>query len=175
MQAEIEKTTAAIAREEGKLRSIAYNGDSMPQEIRQLIENGTLKQWGKYPHIMFVDGVDKARIIWDDKKKQVMHKYTNKLTDKEQWKKFAQVYNYIAEAVNKRKKYPASRHNGKKMRTKTPKQLHEQWFRIKPRFNGNHTLHMKYVRIYHIYRANMEKYCAEWTMPVPASVYAKQV
>lgn len=106
MQAEIEKTTAAITREEGKLMSIAYNRDSMPQEIRQLIKNGTLKQWGKYPHIMFVDGVDKARIIWDDKKKQVMHKYTNKLTDKEQWKKFAQVYNYIAEAVNKRKNNP---------------------------------------------------------------------
>lgn len=61
------------------------------------------------------------------------------------------------------------------MRTKTPKQIHEQWFRIKPRFNGNHALHMKYVRIYHTYRANMEKYGAEWQTPVPASVYAKQV
>lgn len=104
MQAEIEKTTAAITSEEGKLRSIAHNKDSMPQEIRQLIENGTLRQWGKYPHIMFVDGVDKARIIWDNKKKQVMHKYTNKLTDKKQWEKFAQVYNRLAESVNKRKK-----------------------------------------------------------------------
>lgn len=33
---------------------------------------------------------------------------------------------------------------------------------------------MKYVRIYHIHRANMDKYGAEWDTPVPVSVYAKQ-
>lgn len=100
MDKEIEKTKTAIEREESKIRCIDYNKSSMPQEIQRLIDNGTLKQWGKYPHIMFVDGVDKARVIWDDKKKVVMHKFTNTLTDKEQRKKFAQVYNSLYASIN---------------------------------------------------------------------------
>lgn len=101
LQKEIEKTKSAIEREEGKLIDIAGNKSRMPKEITDLIDNGTLKQWGKYPHIMFVDGVDKARIIWDDKKKQVLHKFANTLTDKEQRKKFAQVYNSLHASINK--------------------------------------------------------------------------
>lgn len=101
MDKEIEKTKTAIEREESKIRCINYNKSSMPQEIQRLIDSGTLKQWGKYPHIMFVDGVDKARIIWDDNKKQVLHKFTNTLTDKEQRKKFAQVYNSLHASINK--------------------------------------------------------------------------
>ena len=100
LQKEIEKTKSAIEYEEGKLIDIASNKSRMPKEITDLIDNGVLKQWGKYPHIMFVDGVDKARIIWDDKKKQVLHKFTNTLTDKEQRKKFAQVYNSLHAAIN---------------------------------------------------------------------------
>ena len=53
----------------------------MPEEIQKLINDGTLKQWGKYPHIMFVEGVDKARIIWDDRKKVVMHKILKEVTE----------------------------------------------------------------------------------------------
>lgn len=104
MDKEIEKTKTAIEREESKIRCIDYNKSSMPQEIQRLIDNGTLKQWGKYPHILFVDGVDKARIIWDGKKKVVMHKFTNTLTDKDQRKKFAQVYNSLHESINLKSK-----------------------------------------------------------------------
>lgn len=100
MQKEIEKTKHAIEDEESKLNGIAANKSRMPKEITDLIDDGTLKQWGKYPHIMFVEGVDKARIIWDNKKKQVLHKFTNTLTDKEQRKKFAQVYNLLHKAIN---------------------------------------------------------------------------
>ncbi len=75
-QKEIEKTKSAIEYEEGKIRGLAREKGCMPKEITDLIDNGTLKQWGKYPHIMFVDGVDKARIIWDYRKKLVMHKYS---------------------------------------------------------------------------------------------------
>lgn len=103
LQKEIEKTKSAIEREDGKIRGIAREKDCMPKEITDLIDNGTLKQWGKYPHIMFVDGVDKARIIWDDKKKVVMHKFDNTLTDKDQRKKFAQVYNSLHVAINQNK------------------------------------------------------------------------
>lgn len=103
IQKEIEKTKSAIENEKGKLIDIAGNKSRMPKEITDLIDNGTLRQWGKYPHIMFVDGVDKARIIWDDKKKVVMHKFVNTLTDKEQRKKFAQVYNSLHAAINQNK------------------------------------------------------------------------
>lgn len=99
----IEKTKAAIERETAKQGCIERTKNGMPKEITDLIESGTLKQWGKYPHIMFVDGVDKARIIWDNKKKVVMHKFANTLIDKEQRKKFAQVYNSLHASVNKNK------------------------------------------------------------------------
>ena len=101
-QKEIDKTKNAIENEECKQKDIAKHKATMPIEILELIENGTLKQWGKYPYIMFVDGVDKARIIWDDKKKQVLHKFTSTLTNKEQRSKFAQVYNSLYASINKK-------------------------------------------------------------------------
>lgn len=101
MQKEIEKTQTAIEREESRIRCIDRNKNSMPEEIQELIDNGTLKQWGKYPHIMFVEGVDKARIIWDSKKKTVMHKFVSSITDTEQRKKFARVYNSLNASINK--------------------------------------------------------------------------
>jgi predicted Rossmann fold nucleotide-binding protein DprA/Smf involved in DNA uptake len=81
IQKEIEKTQTAIEREESRIRCIDCNRSSMPEEIQELINDGTLKQWGKYPHIMFVEGVDKARIIWDDKKGIVMHKFVSSITE----------------------------------------------------------------------------------------------
>ena len=100
IQKEIEKTEHSIEREESKIRALKYSKNAMPIEMQKLIDEGILKQWGKWPHIMFVNGVDKARIIWDDKKKVVMHKFAKSLTDKEQRKKFAQVYNSLHAAIN---------------------------------------------------------------------------
>ena len=102
-QKEIEKTKNAIEYEESKQKNILNHKGTMPDEISILIENGTLKQWGKYPHIMFVDGVDKARIIWDNKKKVVMHKFVSSITDANQRKKFAQIYNSLHAAINLKK------------------------------------------------------------------------
>lgn len=101
IQKDIEKTETAIEREESKIRRIDYNKNTMPEEIQKLIDNGTLKQWSKYPHIMFVEGVDKARIIWDDKRKIVMHKFVSSITDIEQRKKFARVYNSLNASINR--------------------------------------------------------------------------
>lgn len=102
-QKEIEKTKLAIEYEENKQRFIARNKEGMPKEIADLIADGTLKQWGKYPHIMFVNGVDKARIIWDNKKKLVTHKFASSISDKEQRSKFAKVYNSLHASVNQNK------------------------------------------------------------------------
>ena len=103
IQKDIEKTKNAIEYEESKQRNIAGNKSRMPKEITDLIDNGTLKQWGKYPHIMFVEGVDKARIIWDEKKQLVMHKFSSSLTDKEQRSKFAKIYNSLNASINQHK------------------------------------------------------------------------
>ena len=100
IQKEIEKTQTAIEREESRIRCIDHNRSSMPEEIQTLINDGTLRQWGKYPHIMFVEGVDKARIIWDDRKKVVMHKFVSSITDTEQRRKFARVYNSLNASIN---------------------------------------------------------------------------
>ncbi len=102
-QKEIEKTKNAIEYEESKQKNILNHRGTMPDEISILIEDGTLKQWGKHPHIMFVDGVDKARIIWDNKKKVVMHKFASSITDADQRKKFAQIYNSLHTAINLKK------------------------------------------------------------------------
>ena len=102
IQKEIEKTQTAIEREESRIRCIDRNRSSMPGEIQKLINDGTLKQWGRYPHIMFVEGVDKARIIWDDRKKVVMHKFVSSIADTEQRKKFARVYNSLNASINEK-------------------------------------------------------------------------
>ena len=96
--AEIEKTQLAIENEERKIEAVKGAKDQFPQEILDLLDSGELTQWRKYPNMFFVSGVEKARIIWDFKKKNVSYKYLSSLTDAEQRKKFAQVYNFLFNA-----------------------------------------------------------------------------
>ena len=95
----IERTQNAIEREESKIRGCECIKSNLPIEILNLLESGELNQWSKYPHIFFVGGVDKARIIYE--KGKVYHKYSNALTDKEQRKKFAHIYNELSAKINK--------------------------------------------------------------------------
>jgi len=67
----------------------------MPIYIKDLIDKGTLKQWNKFPNILFVDGVEKARICFDKKTKICSHKYVNQITNKEQYSIFRDVFNNI--------------------------------------------------------------------------------
>lgn len=100
-QAEIEKTRAAIADEELKLDDVASWYKKMPKVITDLIDAGTLVQWRRYPHIMFVTGVDKARIVFDGKTGGIAHKYVGQIHDKAQYAIFRDVYNGIREAWGK--------------------------------------------------------------------------
>lgn len=97
----IEKTKSAIEWEEGTIRGIEEAKKTFPSEIIAMIEEGTLKQWRKHPHILFVEGIEKAWIIWDIKKKTLAHKFSGSIPDKEQYQKFAQVYNKLHRAINK--------------------------------------------------------------------------
>lgn len=98
---EIEKTKAAIEREQGTLDWIVnFNESEIPKQIMELVNSGVLVQWRRYPHCFFVKGVDKARIIWDTKSKKVLYKYANNIQDKTQRTKFASVYNGLNKVLN---------------------------------------------------------------------------
>lgn len=96
----IEKTRNAIEREEDIECGIDYANETIPQEIMRLVESGELIQWRKHPTTFFVSGVDRARIVWDEKRKVVAHRYANELIDSEQRKKFVRIYNALNAALN---------------------------------------------------------------------------
>ena len=99
-QVEIEKTKRAIEFEEGK---IAHVGSvSVPSFITDLIDAGEITQWRKYPNRFFVVGVDKARIVWDNKRKVVAHRYAHLITEQEQRTKFVRLYNGLNSVLNGR-------------------------------------------------------------------------
>lgn len=96
LQASIDKTKAALEREDqrGADKSQASNLLSdMPQPIRDLVAEGKLNQWVKYPTVFFVEGVDKARIQY--KKGVLSHKYTRSITCKDQWATFRDTFNNL--------------------------------------------------------------------------------
>jgi hypothetical protein len=99
-QREIEKTQKAIEREEGKIIEVESAKNILPNKILELIEEGILKQWRKHPTILFVDGVDKARLQWVEKEKILVHRYVSEIKDKEQWKKFATIFNDLKKQIN---------------------------------------------------------------------------
>lgn len=98
-QKEIEKTERAIEREEGIAAGVEHVRNILPTSIVSLIDSGVLVQWRKHPNTFFVDGVEKARIVWDFKKKVLAHKYLTAITDKEQYAKFRDVFNELRKQV----------------------------------------------------------------------------
>lgn len=99
LKQEIEKTNAAIDKEESKVARVEVENESMPIEILKLVEDGMLQQWRKHPSTFFVVGVDKARIVWDSEKKILAHRYVREITDRDQHKKFAGVFNALSNAL----------------------------------------------------------------------------
>lgn len=91
----IKKTENAIEREKSKIAGVEYANKDIPKVILDLVENGTLNQWRKYPNRFFVNGVDKARIIWDAKYKNVGWEYLRQIPNKEQFDKFREIYNTL--------------------------------------------------------------------------------
>ena len=99
LQESIAKTERAIEAEKGKIIDCEGVKNDLPTAILDMIENGTITQWRKHPNTFFVAGVEKARIIWDNKKKVVAHKYSKQITDKDQWKLFAKTYNQLFKEI----------------------------------------------------------------------------
>jgi len=100
LQKSIEATKQAIEREESKIKGVEHVNTFIPVEILKLVESGDLVQWRKHPHTFFVPGVDKARIVWDEKRKKVAHKFVGEIKDQEQRTKFVRTYNPLNSLLN---------------------------------------------------------------------------
>lgn len=90
MQDGIEKTKAAIEREKYKIKHV--ESVTLPEFILKMVESNELIQWRKHPHIFFVAGVDKGRIVWDEEQQTVLHKYVRDIP-KEQYPMFRDAFN----------------------------------------------------------------------------------
>lgn len=95
----IEKTERAIQIEKNKIVGCELVKNDLPAPILKMLENGRLIQWRKYPNTFFVKNVDKARIVWDKKKKVIAHKYSKQIIDKNQRSVFAKTYNELFKCV----------------------------------------------------------------------------
>ena len=95
----IEKTERAIEIEKNKIVGCEMVKNDLPHPILKMLENGRLIQWRKYPNTFFVKNVDKARIVWDKKKKVIAHKYSKQIIDKDQRSVFAKTYNELFKCV----------------------------------------------------------------------------
>lgn len=99
-QASIEKTKIAIEREKGKIANV--ESVKLPSELQQLIDEGKITQWIKFPNRFFVVGVEKARLVWDEKKQVVMHIYVNQIPKGVgQFEIFRDVFNKLNQTLNK--------------------------------------------------------------------------
>lgn len=100
LQKSIETTKRTIEIEEMKIAQVEHVNGFIPAEILKLVESGDLIQWRKHPHTFFVPGVDKARIVWDEKSKKVAHKFVGEIKDQEQRTKFVRTYNTLNSLLN---------------------------------------------------------------------------
>lgn len=94
---EIEKTKAAIEKEEYKLAACAEVKELLPECILNLMENGTLVQWRKHPKYFFVKGVERARIVWNGK--TITPLYHTEIPNQEQYNIYRDVFNPLSKAL----------------------------------------------------------------------------
>lgn len=91
----IERTKQAIEKEEYKISDTEGAKKELPSVILEMLETEQLTQWRKHPNTFFVKGVDKARIVFDPKKRIIFTRYRNSITEQEVWKLFASAFNTI--------------------------------------------------------------------------------
>lgn len=95
----ITRTKDAIENEKAKIADVETAKKTLPEPILEMIKSGRLNQWRKHPNTFFVNGVDKARIVWDNRKNQLAHRYAKSITDKDQWKLFAKTFNELSNLI----------------------------------------------------------------------------
>ena len=95
----IEKTKNAIENEKGKIYDVEKTNENMPQVIQDLVESKVLVQWRKHPTFFFVAGVEKARMVWREKK-GLFHRYYSQIPTKEGKDKFSKIYKELSLKLN---------------------------------------------------------------------------
>ncbi|SUO95204.1 hypothetical protein [Suttonella ornithocola] len=95
LEKDIEKTKNAIEREEAKIAKVEKQ--EIPNFLIPFLESGELIQWRKYPNRFFVRGVEKGRIIWDEKTQKVLCSYHKSIPNQEQYTIFRKIFYKIKE------------------------------------------------------------------------------
>lgn len=90
---EVQKTKDAIDREEWKIKETSSLYEKMPKYLTDLIDAGVLVQWRKHPRMMFVAGVEKARIVFNEDTGVISYRYLKEIPNQEQYAVFRDVYN----------------------------------------------------------------------------------
>lgn len=97
----IQKTKNAIENEEYKIRNV--ESVQLPTELKDLLDSGKITQWRKFPNRFFVLGVEKARLVWDEKLKKVLHQYVGSIPKGVgQFEIFKEVFNHLNNTLNKK-------------------------------------------------------------------------
>ena len=94
----IERTKAAIGREQSAIERVNFVADALPEPIKREIATGLLTQWRKHPRTFFVTGVDKARIVLLDDGR-LAHRYVASITDAGQRRTFARAFNALSKEL----------------------------------------------------------------------------
>lgn len=105
----IKKTERAIEREKDLIERV--NSTNLPDQINQAIQSGELSQWRKYPNRFFVKGVEKGRIIWDEKKGQLLASHYHEVPD-EQKPIFKEAFNKLKASLADHEKALAEKRKG---------------------------------------------------------------
>lgn len=100
----IAKTERAIEIEKWKIIDVEGAKETFPKIILEMLESGQLIQWRRHPNTFFINGVDKARIVWDSKKKIIFTRYRSAITDQAVWKIFASTFNTILKELQETEK-----------------------------------------------------------------------
>lgn len=97
----IKSTSAAIEKEEYKIKSCDAIKEILPEVFLNLIEKKKINQWRKYPNRFFVSGVEKARIIYKSDTNTITCQYVSEIPKETgQYEIFRDCFNYIKSQLN---------------------------------------------------------------------------
>jgi len=94
----IAMTERAIAKEQSKIERIKEVSSTLPDIISDMLKTGELQQWRKYPHIFFVKGVKRARLVF--KNGEITHSYGNQIATAPEVRVFKDVFSKLSDQIN---------------------------------------------------------------------------
>lgn len=97
----IKLTKEAIEKEEYKIRACETVKEILPEVFLTLMEEKKINQWRKFPNRFFVEGVEKARIIYKSDTNSITCQYVSEIPKEiGQYEIFRDCFNYIRSQLN---------------------------------------------------------------------------